>query len=97
MDCWKVLFAGCVVLFATGSARAGGIDARERQAKRACMLGDTKKGVEILTDLYLDTSDATYIFNQGRCYEQNGQKRSGYPSLSGVPAQREENISRPRR
>ena len=73
MDCWKVLFAGCVVLFATASARAGNSDARERQAKRACMLGDTKKGVEILTELYLDTNDANWIFNQGRCYEQNGK------------------------
>jgi hypothetical protein len=27
--------------------------------------------VEILTDLYLDTDDANYIFNQGRCFEQN--------------------------
>jgi hypothetical protein len=73
MDCWKVLLTASVILFATASARAANLEVRERQAKRACMLGDTKKGVELLTDLYLDTNDATYIFNQARCYEQNGQ------------------------
>jgi len=27
--------------------------------------------VEILTDLFIDTGDLTYVFNQGRCFEQN--------------------------
>jgi hypothetical protein len=40
-------------------------------ARKACLSGDLTKGVEILTDLYLDSKDATYIFNQGRCFEQN--------------------------
>lgn len=44
---------------------------RERAAKRACLTGDTMPGVAILTDLYLDMNDPTYIFNQGRCFEQN--------------------------
>jgi hypothetical protein len=26
--------------------------------------------VEILAGLYVDTNDPTYIFNQGRCFEQ---------------------------
>ena len=37
------------------------------------MLGDSKKGVEILADLYLNTNDPNYIYNQGRCFEQNGE------------------------
>jgi len=44
---------------------------KERAAKRACLNHDPDKGVELLTDLYVDTNNATYIFNQGRCYEQN--------------------------
>jgi hypothetical protein len=54
------------------SARAqAGREAQERAAKKACLVGDTTRGVEILTDLFVDTNDPTYIFNQGRCYEQN--------------------------
>ncbi len=45
----------------------------ERTAKKACAEGDFKKGVSILADLYVHSNDPTYIFNQGRCYEQNHQ------------------------
>jgi len=44
---------------------------RERAARKACLTGDPAKGVSILADLFLDTKDPTYIFNQGRCLEQN--------------------------
>jgi len=46
---------------------------REKSAKRACAAGDFRKGVEILADLYVDTNEATHVYNQGRCYEQNHQ------------------------
>jgi hypothetical protein len=46
---------------------------QEKAAKKACAAGDFRKGVEILADLYVDTNDTTYIFNQGRCYEQSHQ------------------------
>jgi hypothetical protein len=48
-------------------------EAKERAAKKACLTGDPVKGVELLTDLFIDTNDPTYLFNQGRCYEQNNQ------------------------
>lgn len=51
--------------------RAATKEAKERAAKKACLTGDAVTGVAILTDLYLDTSDTTYLFNQGRCFEQN--------------------------
>jgi hypothetical protein len=44
---------------------------KERLAKKACLAGDPNRGVEILAELYVDTNDITYIFNQGRCFEQN--------------------------
>jgi hypothetical protein len=44
---------------------------KERLAKKACLAGDPARGVEILAELYVDTNDITYIFNQGRCFEQN--------------------------
>jgi hypothetical protein len=46
---------------------------KERAAKKACATGDFRQGVTILADLYVDTNDVTYVFNQGRCYEQNHQ------------------------
>jgi hypothetical protein len=46
---------------------------KERAAKKACLNGDPTKGVELLTDLYVDSNDPTYIYNQGRCYEQNNR------------------------
>jgi len=73
MDCWKVSIASLVFLFAASSARASSLKPRERAAQKACLLGDYKKGIEILSDLYLDTKDPNYLYNQGRCLEQNGQ------------------------
>jgi len=52
-------------------ANAARIDAKERAAKKACLTGETAKGVAILADLYIDTDDPTYLYNQGRCFEQN--------------------------
>ena len=43
----------------------------EKQAKKACLSGDYAKGVSLLADLFVDTGEATYLYNQGRCYEQN--------------------------
>jgi hypothetical protein len=37
------------------------------------MTGDVARGVALLADLYIDTEDPTYIYNQGRCYEQNSR------------------------
>ena len=52
-------------------ADAGNADAKERMARTACLSGDYGKGVAILSDLFVSTMDPTYIYNQGRCFEQN--------------------------
>lgn len=65
----------CVTLFgaiaiaqtATGTTA----DDQQKTAKRACLAGDYATGVRILADLFVDSNDPTYLFNQGRCYEQN--------------------------
>jgi hypothetical protein len=68
---WKVLLAA--FLLAMPNAQAGNRKAQERAAKKACMLGDSKTGTEILADLYISTGDPNYIWNQARCFEQNGE------------------------
>jgi hypothetical protein len=43
----------------------------EKAAKKACITGDVRTGIDLLGDLFVETNDATYIYNQGRCFEQN--------------------------
>ena len=65
--------AGLLVALAARPARAQDRDQRELEAKKACLGGHADKGIELLADLYTDTNDPTYIYNQGRCFEQNGR------------------------
>ena len=58
-------------LIAIHSAHAASRESKERAARKACLTGDAIKGVEILVDLFIETGDLTYIYNQGRCFEQN--------------------------
>jgi hypothetical protein len=62
-----------VIPIAPTTARAAGKDAKERAAMTACLSGDHTKGVALLAEMYVSTRDAIYIFNQGRCFEQNGR------------------------
>jgi tetratricopeptide (TPR) repeat protein len=48
-------------------------ETKERAAKTACLSGDVAKGVALLAELFVGSNDPTYMFNQGRCYEQNGK------------------------
>lgn len=67
----------CVCLAASPvSAKPSSKPAMDRQsmekaARKACLTGDYRKGVDILADLFVETKDTTYIFNQGRCFQQN--------------------------
>lgn len=54
-------------------AAAGDRDPREAEARKACLLGEYQRGVALLVDLFEETRDPNYIFNQGRCYEQSGR------------------------
>ena len=65
------LFAVVPVLLATSLALAATPQEKERAARMACLGGDYTKGVNILAELFVDTKNPTYIFNQGRCFEQN--------------------------
>jgi hypothetical protein len=76
----RLIRSACVVLAMTmvpswATARTKSRDQRretqEKMAKKACITGDFRKGVDILGDLYVETNDLTYVYNQGRCFEQN--------------------------
>jgi len=53
------------------AARAA--DPRAEEARRACLAGRTQRGIDLLALLYAETRDANYIYNQGRCFQQNGR------------------------
>jgi hypothetical protein len=71
----RALIAGVLLatsyLFAPAAVRAASRQAQEKAARKACLSGDYAKGVSILTDLFIDSKDTNYIFNQGRCFEQS--------------------------
>lgn len=54
-------------------ARAADEDSRPRQALAACSGGEVQKGIGILAELYAETREPAFVFNQGRCYQQNGE------------------------
>jgi hypothetical protein len=56
---------------AVQAGRAESVDAKERQARTACLAGDYAEGVRLLSELFVATMNATFIYNQGRCFEQN--------------------------
>jgi hypothetical protein len=63
-----ILVAGEPAVLAAGKPTRR---AKERTARRSCLSGDWAKGIDILAELFVDTHDPIYIFNQGRCFEQN--------------------------
>jgi hypothetical protein len=69
----QMLLSGAML--AVPLAALADTDAAERaaQAQAACLSGDPAKGVSILAELYVSTRNPTYIFNQGRCFEQSGK------------------------
>ena len=70
-----LVWGGAIALLvlATQPALASSRQVRERAARKACLAGDYAKGMDILSDLFLETQDPVYIFNQGRCLEQGQQ------------------------
>jgi tetratricopeptide (TPR) repeat protein len=68
---FKAAIVVVLLLIASTPAVAASRQAQERAARKACLNGDYAKGVAILSQLFIDTKDSTYIFNQARCYEQS--------------------------
>lgn len=67
------IMAVVALLVRVNDAWGASLDAKERAARTACLAGDYQKGVASLAELFVQTKDPTYIFNQGRCFEQNGR------------------------
>jgi hypothetical protein len=74
----RSLAAGVLAALAAGApapagARAQDEDPRPREAKAACAAGQVDRGIALLAALFAETSDVSWVYNQGRCYQQNGR------------------------
>jgi hypothetical protein len=58
---------------AVAQAQESGQDPRVGEAKTACVGGDLQKGIRLLAELYTASGDPIWLFNQGRCFQQNDQ------------------------
>lgn len=61
-------------LLSAPAVQAGSIesvDAKVRRARTACLAGDYAEGTRLLSELFVATMNATFIYNQGRCFEQS--------------------------
>jgi hypothetical protein len=80
MNSFNPFLLGCAavllpILLPTTPAFGASRQDQEKVARKACLSGDYSKGVSILANLYVDTREPVYVFNQGRCFEQNLQFR----------------------
>jgi tetratricopeptide (TPR) repeat protein len=46
---------------------------REAEARRACAAGQVEKGIDLLAELLVELGHPNYVYNQARCYQQNGR------------------------
>ena len=69
----NLLVLAIAFAWAMPSAHAQDRATKERAAKLACLTGDSAAGAKFLAELFIDTKDPNYLFNQGRCYEQNNR------------------------
>jgi hypothetical protein len=65
--------AALVVQPLPAAAQAPSTAERMKEVKKACAAGDVDRGVRLLADIYAETNDATAIYNQARCYQQNAE------------------------
>lgn len=65
------IFAVGPALAASKQAQDPSKQAQEKAARKACLNGDYSEGVAILSNLFVETKDTAYLYNQGRCFEQN--------------------------
>jgi len=67
------MFASVGLIVASSTPARAQQDPRELEAKKACLSNRPDRGIELLAELYAESNDPTYIYNQGRCYQQNGR------------------------
>jgi hypothetical protein len=71
---WPAVMSLTVLVTSTAYAkRADPVEAQAAEARKACLLGDYRTGSSILAELFVKTREPNWLYNQGRCLEQNAQ------------------------
>lgn len=96
-----VLLAVAASMLAGRAWAADKVEAKERKARVECAAGNYAEGVRLLAELWVATKDANFIYNQARCYEQNGQNdravtrfREYLRKATDLPAEEVEAVNR---
>ncbi|HEX3695428.1 MAG TPA: tetratricopeptide repeat protein [Polyangia bacterium] len=68
-----MLAAGALAAASVSTAVEAAPDSREARARAACAAGNVEKGVALLAQIAAQTGDVNALYNQARCYQQNGR------------------------
>jgi hypothetical protein len=59
---------------AWGSAAFGqALDPREIEARKDCLAGKYEAGIDLLAELFAETGNPNFVYNQARCYEASAR------------------------
>lgn len=67
------LICAAVTLTCASAAFGQTQDPRVVQARKDCLTGQVESGVALLAEVFVETKNANLVYNQARCYEQNGR------------------------
>jgi hypothetical protein len=68
-----VVAFGVEPAFAAGRRSKDNRESQEKAARKACLTGDYAAGISILADMFVEYREPVFVFNQGRCLEQNAR------------------------
>jgi hypothetical protein len=68
-----VVFAFGLTLVPAPAVLAQAQDPREIQAHKDCLTGRYEAGAALLAELFAETGNSNFVYNQARCYEQNAK------------------------
>jgi len=68
-----VVFAFGLTLVPESAALAQAQDPREVEARKDCLTGKYEAGAALLAELFAETGNTNFVYNQARCYEQNAK------------------------
>jgi hypothetical protein len=57
----------------TPASKPVAADPRPAEARKACAAGKVERGIQILAEIIVENGDANAVYNQARCYQQNGR------------------------
>jgi hypothetical protein len=78
---FRIAWFAAAVLGASPVLAGQEADPRAVQARKDCLTGNVDSGVRLLAELFTESKDATHIFNQARCYEQNSRPAEAIQSF----------------